>query len=298
MRSERKKVAVLASVIVAAVVVASVWPREREPQYKGRRLSEWAVNATSDEFNVAVTETGTNAIPWLIRWLDYDGANPPWTRRVALKAKKFSPAVFARFIKDDDGSPGVRMLRSFLALCRLGPRAGAAIPGLVQLMRQGRPSVACNASGILGYMGEAATQSVLDVMTNRMAYPHLRTECLGNLVQRPLTNGAVLVRPLATWLNEGDPELRCVAAKMLGQLDGEPELAVTALSGVLDDPNPDVQLSAIAALRKFGVKAGTASPSLVGLHLEAGEVRDRASQALDEIAPEVLTNGVSGEHGN
>ena len=91
--------------IVAAVVVAVVWPREREPEYKGKRLSEWLTlwepnyvpgGGLGDknrrvEAQMAVRHIGTNALPWLLRWVRYE--QPAWKGKAYSFMEKMPPPL-------------------------------------------------------------------------------------------------------------------------------------------------------------------------------------------------------------
>src|SRR5262245_367846 len=71
----RRVVIVVAAVVVAAVMAAVLWPKEREPEYQGKKLSEW-INVGSREGPEAVQAIGTNALPCLVRWISYH--EPRW----------------------------------------------------------------------------------------------------------------------------------------------------------------------------------------------------------------------------
>src|ERR1043166_1755050 len=62
---------------VVAVVTALVWPGEKEPVYKGKKLSEWIDGAQTSEVYIfkpgrmereeAVKQIGANAVPYLLK---------------------------------------------------------------------------------------------------------------------------------------------------------------------------------------------------------------------------------------
>src|SRR5438270_12088434 len=76
-------VAVLATVALVVLAVAS-WPGEREPEYKGKKLSEWLLayrdgltnRVVQEEAAKAVRQIGTNSLPFLVSWMDYE--QPKW----------------------------------------------------------------------------------------------------------------------------------------------------------------------------------------------------------------------------
>src|SRR4051812_13881608 len=67
----------VAAVWAIVLVVALLWPGEKEPEYQGKKLSEWLKKAdlisfvTDDEagkgFGRAIRAAGTNAVPYLLR---------------------------------------------------------------------------------------------------------------------------------------------------------------------------------------------------------------------------------------
>src|SRR5258708_7604582 len=98
---KRRVIMVVGGCLVLAFAAVLLWPREREPRYNGRALSEWLVrcdasvwpeemgNVSSalpneqtdkaaserqDEANNAVRRIGTKALPCLVKWISY---HPP-----------------------------------------------------------------------------------------------------------------------------------------------------------------------------------------------------------------------------
>src|SRR5438045_3525167 len=72
--SEVKRKALIvsaAALIVAAIAAVAFWPGEKEPEYHGKKLSEWLALEREQprESAEAVRAIGTNAIPFLLRWI-------------------------------------------------------------------------------------------------------------------------------------------------------------------------------------------------------------------------------------
>src|SRR5262245_55727378 len=66
------------AIAVAALVLILIGRREQEPAYRGQSLSHW-VDAygkygSTPETSAAIHHFGTNALPYLIRWIQY---HPP-----------------------------------------------------------------------------------------------------------------------------------------------------------------------------------------------------------------------------
>jgi hypothetical protein len=97
-----KRRVLLATLAILLVVGlgALVWPREQQPTYEGRTLSEWLSDyrsgqtldaSDSDQRDAekaaqamramkAVRAMGTNAVPILLRWISY--SRPTWRQRL------------------------------------------------------------------------------------------------------------------------------------------------------------------------------------------------------------------------
>src|SRR5436305_767360 len=72
------------AVCVVALAAVLLWPRASEPVYQGRTLSEWGdakIFGSIGEGIVAnaISQMGTNALPFLLRWIEYEP--PRWRER-------------------------------------------------------------------------------------------------------------------------------------------------------------------------------------------------------------------------
>src|SRR5438046_10104834 len=88
MRKKRFCVVLIGGGVTVGALVP-IFNREREPSYGGKRLSEWvegyATGKRSEERRVgkedsarqAVGRMGTNAIPFLIKWMRYEMPKQP-----------------------------------------------------------------------------------------------------------------------------------------------------------------------------------------------------------------------------
>src|SRR4051812_28133379 len=102
MRTRRFYLLLIGVLALIGVLVAVV-SGPREPEYKGKKLSEWVIeyrryawaSAPSfdqtrfDEAKDAISHIGTNALPSLVKWIQYEP--PPWKIKLnALLGKRFS----------------------------------------------------------------------------------------------------------------------------------------------------------------------------------------------------------------
>jgi hypothetical protein len=149
-----------AVIVVAIVVVVAFWPGEREPEYQGKTLSEWAavwakagkafsegafgytsyevrtnrelqaLRAESDNARKVVVRLGTNSIPWLIRQIRYE--IPAWRWKLLVGYVHIPGAgncnSLVNAIRGE--MPIERRNRARLAFAALGQDAQAAVPGL------------------------------------------------------------------------------------------------------------------------------------------------------------------------
>jgi len=82
----RKWVIGAAAVAVITVIVVAAWPGEKEPEYQGKKLSEWmavpvprqemylrwVILASREDVAEAIRHIGTNALPYLVKSLHYE----------------------------------------------------------------------------------------------------------------------------------------------------------------------------------------------------------------------------------
>jgi hypothetical protein len=85
-------------VVILAVIL---WPREPEPEYNGVTLSKWLErynNGNNAETTVAIQHIGTNALPFLLRWIQYE--TPGWRKSLDhLHARLPSSVQMARVVQ-------------------------------------------------------------------------------------------------------------------------------------------------------------------------------------------------------
>lgn len=86
---KRRPVFIIASGCLVALIIALVlWPREREPEYNAATLSTWLARCGSTNLTEslaaadAIRHIGTNALPFLLRWIQYE---PGWRDSLGRK---------------------------------------------------------------------------------------------------------------------------------------------------------------------------------------------------------------------
>jgi len=252
----------LVGVLVTDGVLVAVLSGPREPEYGGRKLSEWvdtwAYSTNRDKCDDAIRHIGTNALPYLLRWIQ---DKPAWKS----KLNRLTRRVFGRY---DLGGGDRRFLRAehaVEAFRALGPEARPAIPQLMRLM---------NDSNRL-WSAERAARAIARMGTN--ARP-----ALGNLVALLAnTNG-----------------LAVYAVYAVGELQLEPQLVVPGLTNCLRSSNDTIRFSAALALGKFREDACSAVPALLSATNDASSaVRGAALDALSKIDPKTFRQTRNGSAG-
>jgi hypothetical protein len=172
-------VAVLCALGVAVAAVA-FWPGPKEPEYQGKKLSEWVDRASVDRdywkvFGTleveemaaqrkAIQQIGTNSIPYLVDWLGFERSS--WRTRCFAAYTNLPNGLrndsFGKRLLGPDAK--TRRDGVISAFWFLGPRASNAVPALTNLLRDpnmSRPVIAC-----LERIGEPAVPVLTALSTN------------------------------------------------------------------------------------------------------------------------------------
>ena len=297
MKRGRRALLILCGCVLACVVWV-VRPREREPSYQGRTLSEWlrgyrqplgsTAPVISNEAADAVRHIGTNALSFLLKWMQEP-------QKLSPAREKFLTVAFRVAYMWKLGSTprevvlrmaASRELRAASALWGfviLGTNASPAIPDLVELARKGEPWRSPAALSALGYLGKDALPPLLAFAADPR-FP-FRNEAMGALgAMHYIGTNA---HPAVLWLIESldDPKVDGGAADILGRLCLESEISVPALAAHLQSTNELVRRFVVIGLGKFGAQAQSVVPELYKrLDDPDAYVRDSATNALRAIA--------------
>jgi hypothetical protein len=282
------------------------WASPHEPSYQGKSLSEWiapfCLQTTTNPYapggqqhfqelqptRRAVTEIGTNALPFLIAKLSH--RESPMHRTLRQLAEKQPYAGFRL------GDPRVARVRAIRALAVLGPGAEPAIPSLAAQLPDSLLSE--HAVYALSGMGPKGMRALIDHFTNTapvgrmqiamvLSMPNsiyrgengantnpiptdLVVEGLSRIiqdsgtpfkvfaVQRLTTLGSTAsnaVPALLAIATGSDPMTRQMAIRALGGIKCQRDLVIPALTNLLSDSDPGVRISTVSALRSFGYNA-------------------------------------------
>lgn len=283
---------------------------DREPRYENKPLSEWirlyleeARGASPGvEAREAIRHIGTNALPYLLRWIQQD--EPPWRKKLRFDLERtLSPRFLTNFFMRPL-LPTKTLERAYFAtgaFRALGPAASNAIPELaIQMGKPPRGWNADNAMHALSYTRcPAALPPLLAVATNTsedVSYRGRAIIILSNLG----TNALPAIPHLIDILCDDDPRLAGDVICSLRYFRFEPKLIVPALIKILHATNEVRQAESFYRFGAFGEEARPVVPAIQRLitsrQMELRELREAITNALLEIDPEVLTNHVQTSH--
>lgn len=285
-RVTSKQILILIALVAILVVSVLLWlgPKQAsEPVYQGMPLSHWTTNlfpvgstngAVVPESREAVRNIGTNAIPFLLQWIQY------------------SPADSDKVAIDVNDRHMVRAYGSAHAFEALGSQGNAAVPILARLANSRAPqnNRYLYVQALAG-IGPAGLPALLTVVTN----PSNNARVFAiSAIENLGTNAAHAMPTLLNVLRDRDQEVVSFAASALGNLRLQPHLAVPALQELLQGESTTPCRFAINALGQFGPEARKAVTDLTRFLNDPDQhMRDSAIYALRKIAPEVITNAPS-----
>ena len=287
---KRRLFLLLIAVGVLATVLVVVFNREREPEYQGRRLSFWvrdlpwqdprSGHALADE---AILHIGTNAIPYLVKWMQYE--KPAWKAKLYWAANIVLNGVNRDWEILD--KQALRARGAKYAFRSLGPNAHAAVRDLNRLMTEAQSdSVSFNAASALGHLGKDGLRPLSSGLTNQQG--RLRAFCVHSIADLG-TNARPAVPLLIRCLQDKYGSIGWIAAGTLGKLRLEPDLVIPALLDCLQPSNGVVRIGAATALGSFGRDARGAVPALLNsLSDTTSAMRLAATNALLQIDPLAL----------
>jgi hypothetical protein len=170
MQVRRRLLLILLGVgVLVGVLVVALRPAP-EPEYEGKKLSEWVVEfstnaspAGKSRAEQAVRHIGTNALPYLLTWIRYEAP----LRTTALH----EAIVVARQTLNAAWNPSDKQYRAegaLVAFSALGQEAKGAIPELVRIFNdpKTKPQTAVRAVLALGNLGKDALPPLLKVLND------------------------------------------------------------------------------------------------------------------------------------
>jgi hypothetical protein len=173
---------ILISAAVALVLLAllpiAFWPDEKEPEYHGKKLSEWLFLADEKGYAYvrpdnepvqAVKAIGTNAIPFLLKWVGTEDKPRLMTLSIEVRRlpKFWGRDAIVNGLRERAFSFSTRM-RGLSGFQILGPEAVSAVPALTTIARdRARPHARYYALRSLAFLGHDGVKPVLDTFRDR-----------------------------------------------------------------------------------------------------------------------------------
>lgn len=251
--NRRKKwiAAILAvSVIVGCLLLVS---RPREPRHEGKSLTYWAARLNQPEAQRALTAMGTNALPFLIEWLDEEPTRfDAWMWRVGQRLPDS--------LRPNSWPLGSRQDIAAHALGFLGTNAITAIPNLIRMFdwkwAGGAPPTGLLALSEIGPAAIPALMEALEedpergyyvvVMLAYMSEPHWQ----GPRSKQDLLKIVAASNELS---DHPDPVVRVHLVRRLLWLDQEDihEEVVGVWAKLLRDEDAEVRAAAVGAADYF-----------------------------------------------
>lgn len=232
----RTGIGLIALVILGLAFVWAALPRDHEPIYQGRALSDWVISERRAEMHEipekgpeeAILHIGTNGLPYLVKWLAYSAPR----RDLRLFGIPFSFHSRSRRLELTQGS--------LMAFRILGPRAAPALPDLVNLLKGTNVFFAAQALDLIDAIGMKGIPAILDLVTNRHAYSCGSVLAPIGAMRNLGTNGGSVVPVLAQCLKSPDSETAGMAAILLANtaerrgIGTQTDVAVAALTAATD----------------------------------------------------------------
>lgn len=273
---------IIAALVAAVAVTLWLSQQQQQPRYAGHPLSYWvrslALPKTPGSHRLAeaaVRAAGTNAIPYLVNWIQKEHPGRLATAYDKL-LWKIKPSLYFSHASGFEGEGAA------IALRILGPEAKDAIPALTKIMNDTeRYTASQRAAATMPYLGAEALPPLAAVITNQPYLGHY----IINHIYLMGTNARPAVPLLLRILNDKQDIRAAAAADALGKLTLEPDSVVPALTSSLEDPRQYVGMAAAEALLRFESPPPAAHAYLLSLLTNSDpDVRLQATNALRRAA--------------
>jgi hypothetical protein len=227
--SKRKKATLLTICLLAAALVALL-SRDAGPHYRGRSLYKWLVFYQTHVENQdppqvkeamrAITAIGTNAIPYLMKWIQQEP--PPWQksapRSLFGSSWDIPPARLLIYGPGHD-----RADLAMLGFILLDTNAVSAIPGLATMVNdRNRPVTAQRAMTALSTLGLPAFPHLTAALSNTNCPTRYWAAMSLATVMAPAVGTNACLPPLIAALMDPDTTVRSAASSALNYLTNAP----------------------------------------------------------------------------
>jgi hypothetical protein len=261
MKRGRRILLVAAGAVAVLTVVFLLWPREREPSYQGKKLSEWLIlsegldSPQTKAAQEAVRHIGTNAIPVLLDWLDYEP--PAWKKKLmptVLPVGQWDGTAVLELLLGRKGEMHATLAE--LGFEILGPEARCAVPELTRRMNTRTSMSGDRAVLALANIGKEGLVPLVMALTNAQAINRAGAAAYIGFVMAGPTKTNTLdavdaVPALVQCIGDKDSIVARCSVMTLGRLRLLPNVVMPALTNALADPRPDIRSEASMALDSF-----------------------------------------------
>ena len=210
-----------------ALVLPVVFNREREtePEYGGKRLSEWLMQnsksppgAEKQEASNAICQIAPAAVPYLLKWMNYE--TPAWKstlyRDVNPMLGRLKPSW--QFNADPKFALAGGASSAFY---ELGPEVEGVLPALTKLLLSRRVSLlgAARVAGAIANRGNAGLSRLLELLADSHCDTRVKpfvVSAIGSFG----TKAWAAIPALQPLLKHPDVRIRTAAINALLQIDG------------------------------------------------------------------------------
>jgi hypothetical protein len=281
-------VALVTAVTIGVIVLSDEeTDSNRQPKYDGKPLSYWIekyCDRKDKESTEALSAIGTNAFPFLIRWICT--TEPKYRDSLRPIAKKLPRHFRPNWANDENKTP--RSTLAAFAFDAFGNQAASLVPELTRLAAdaQNRDPAKLALVALAG-IGSAAVPALLAAARDP-AHPH-RAEAIYWLARiRGLDgpNTDIVVTELIAQLEVQEPSIKGAAVYGLSYMAARHDLVVPALIRCLERTNSaaDFPIATMRCLVRFGEKAQPALPYLTdALRDPDSKVRKEAARTIQRI---------------
>jgi HEAT repeat protein len=276
-----KRRIISACLVLVVVMISAMFLRPaREPQYRGKSLSEWLAECNEPrafEARAAIQHIGTNALPWVAASIK---AKDSKFTAEAVRLMQSQSVIGVHFTTARD-----RRNRAVTAVRVLGETAKPIIPALMESLNDGE--TATGAAEALATLGLEGLSAMTNIVQNKD--PRTRAAVVRATTWVRTWEGAMTLIPLLVeYLHDKDADIRAGAAQALERLRDNPELVVPALIPLLKDPEYSPRWNASETLGWYGRDAKDSIPAMVDYVKTTGSRSERghAIEALRKIDPE------------
>jgi len=287
----RKRSAIIsAGCILAGIAIFVFWPEEKEPEYNGKKLSEWLAvqREQPEEVTRAVRAIGTNGLPFLVKWAEFQ--IPNWQISILRVYTKLPGQMQSGSVATWMGW-NERTMRAYstrFAFRVLGADGASVVPELSRFIKNPRNRSPADAATALAYAGGRDALPILLAIVQDKTSPARRWAVVAALksVSYRGTEMEKAVVALIACLQDNDPIFASFAASALGEIAMKPELSVPALSNACHASDYRLRNKAIQALGGFGPDAASALDVVTNAFNDPDQhIRNCATNAFKKIVP-------------